>query len=62
MSSVFGILDDLIYTKEERRQDEILKELAKTPAQNNWIYIIPVVGLVIFGVLLAVVIKKRKKS
>lgn len=60
--SLFGLIDDLIYTKEEKKQDEILQQMANQPASSNWIYIIPVAGLLVFGVLIAIVLKKRKET
>ncbi len=62
MGGIAGLVDDLIYTKEEKEQAAILKSIADKPAVSNWIYVIPVAGLIVFGILIVVVLKKRNTT
>jgi len=67
MNDQRNAIGDLFYSDkkhtEEMEKLQLLQNIAdKDASTNTWVYVIPIAGLIIFGVLLAVVIKKKKKS
>jgi LPXTG-motif cell wall-anchored protein len=65
MKEYRNALGDLIYSErkheEEMAKYEALGAIAAKPAQSGtWMYFIPVLGIAVVGVILAVILKKRK--
>lgn len=58
-------LGDLLYSDKKHAEEmaklDVLNKIADKPATtNNLIYIIPIAALVIFGVIFAIALKKKK--
>lgn len=67
MKRAHNALGDLFYSDKKHEEEmlklEALNTIANKPATTNTlVYIIPVVALVIFGVIFAVALKKKKSS
>lgn len=60
--NLFGIGEGNVH-EEEMLKLEVLNKIANKPATTNTlIYIIPVTALVIFGVIFAIVLKRKKSA
>lgn len=60
-------LGDLFYSEKKHEEQmakyDVLQQIANKPATGSTlIYLIPIIGLVIFGVIFAVIVKRKKKE
>ena len=65
MKAYRNAIGDLLYSdkkhEEEMAKYEALSAIANKPAKaSTWMYVIPVLGIAVVGVILAVILKKKK--